>query len=118
MTELKGKIILVVEDNKTVNRQLTAILTKYGAIVLQAETGSEALEKAAEKPDMILMDVQMPGMNGYEATQIIKKTKDLENIPVIMLTGNKEGEDVENSIIYYVFLTNKICKGSVSIVRP
>lgn len=95
MSELEGKIILVVEDNKTINRQLTAILSKNGATVLQAKDGPEALEKAEGFPDLILMDIQMPGMDGYEVTRRIKAAEGLKHIPVIMLTGNTEEEDIE-----------------------
>jgi CheY-like chemotaxis protein len=98
MSELEGRTILVVEDNKTIRRQLSAILSKNGAVVLQASDGHEAVEKAAEMPDLILMDIQMPGMDGYEATRTIKETEGLRHIPIIMLTGNKEDEDIEQGM--------------------
>ena len=84
----KNKHILLVEDNELNSEIATEILTEYGFIVDTAENGAEALEKVStSKPgtyDLVLMDVQMPVMNGYEATKCIRKLKD----PALANIGN------------------------------
>ena len=95
----KNKHILLVEDNELNSEIATEILTEYGFIVDTAENGAEALEKVStSKPgtyDLVLMDVQMPVMNGYEATKCIRKLKDpaLANISILAMTANAFDED-------------------------
>lgn len=73
MADLDGKKILVVDDNKMIRRQLSAMLSKHGAQIFQASNGQDGFDVALAKiPDVILMDVQMPEMDGYEATTKIK----------------------------------------------
>jgi len=82
--------ILIVEDNK-INMLLAKTLVKKtlpNGTIFEAENGKEAVEKfGVLNPDLILMDVQMPIMNGYEATQEIRKTKKGKHVPIIALTG-------------------------------
>jgi len=99
--ELKGKIILVVEDNKTINRQLTLILSKHGALVIQAKDGLEAVGKAQnDKPDVILMDLLMPVMDGLTAIKSLRADPSTKEIPVIMLTGSKNSDDRDQCLAY------------------
>ncbi|MFV8376634.1 PAS domain S-box protein [Flavobacterium sp. LB1P71] len=95
---LSDKKILIVEDNK-INMLLAKTLVKRivsNCIILEAKDGNEAVEQyIKEKPDVILMDIQMPNKNGYEATDEIRKLKDSENVPIIAITagimvGDKE----------------------------
>ena len=93
--------LLLVEDNE-VNREIaTLILTEFGFKLDTAENGKVAYEKvAASKPgdfDAVLMDVQMPVMNGYEATAKIRalKNKQLAHIPIIAMTANAFTEDIQ-----------------------
>lgn len=96
MADLNGKKILIVEDNKMIRRQLFGMLSKYGAHVLQACDGQEGYGLAIEElPDIILMDVQMPLMDGYESTTRIRANDLSKRIPVIMLTGNREKDDIQ-----------------------
>jgi len=82
------KRILVVEDNEQNLYLATFILNKNGYEVIAARNGFEAIEKAkAEKPDMILMDMQLPEMDGYEATQRIKGIPELKHIPIVAVTS-------------------------------
>jgi two-component system, sensor histidine kinase len=87
-SNIAGKRILLVEDNN-LNRLLAkTILTEYGAIIIEAENGLEAVNMArTEYFDVILMDVQMPIMDGIKATQIIRKEINA-TVPIIALTAN------------------------------
>jgi two-component system, cell cycle response regulator DivK len=83
-----SKRILVVEDQEDNRRILHDLLTSAGYEVIQAENGKEALAAAArERPDLILMDIQLPLLDGYEATRRIKADPDLRAIPIIVVTS-------------------------------
>ncbi|MDJ1467843.1 hybrid sensor histidine kinase/response regulator [Xanthocytophaga flava] len=85
---LKGSKILLVEDNEFNRFLATTILTNYGAIVTEAINGAEAVRICAlQNFDLILMDIQMPEMNGYEATEYIRKSLQ-KSLPIIALTSN------------------------------
>ena len=95
--------LLLVEDNE-VNREIAMlILSEFGFTMDTAVNGKEAVDKiAASKPDeykLILMDVQMPVMNGYEASKAIRALPDkkLASIPIIAMTANAFAEDVQNA---------------------
>jgi two-component system cell cycle response regulator DivK len=83
-----GKKILVVEDNER-NRSLIAdVLTYHGYEVISAVNGEEGVKMALEHgPDLILMDVQMPVMNGHDALGILKANPETRNIKIIALTS-------------------------------
>lgn len=91
---LDGKRILAAEDNDINREILTEILTEYGAIIVPAVNGQEAVERFSESPafsfDVILMDLQMPVLDGYEATKRIRALKrpDSQTIPIFALTAN------------------------------
>jgi twitching motility two-component system response regulator PilH len=81
------KRILVVDDSPTERAYLQGLLVKKGYEVIIAESGEDGIAKAkSTKPDLILMDVVMPGLNGFQATRQITKDEDTKNIPVIMCT--------------------------------
>jgi twitching motility two-component system response regulator PilH len=80
--------ILVVDDSATNRHALTEMLARHGYKCSVAGSGKEAIEKAkAEKPDMILMDVVMPDMDGFQATRAITRDEATKHIPVIMCTS-------------------------------
>ena len=80
--------ILVVEDQEDNRRILRDLLTSVGYEVLEALTGEDGVTKAeAERPDLILMDVQLPCIDGHEATRQIKARPDLKDIPIITVTS-------------------------------
>jgi len=80
--------VLVVDDSKTELMFLTDLLQKNGMSVRTAEGADEALQRLADaKPDLILMDVVMPGQNGYQLTRSIRRTPDYAGIPIIMCTS-------------------------------
>jgi len=79
--------VLIVDDEPHI-RQLMSSVLSGDHVVLEAGSGEAAVDIArAEKPDLILMDIMMPGSDGYTACQEIKKDKTTQAIPIIMLTG-------------------------------
>jgi twitching motility two-component system response regulator PilH len=88
------KKILVVDDSPTERHVMVELLTKNGYQVVTAESGEEGVVKAkAEKPDLIIMDVVMPGLNGYQATRTITRDDETKNIPVLMCTSKGQETD-------------------------
>ena len=82
------KRILVVEDQEDNRQILRDLLTKNGYEIIEAENGEEALiavEK--QRPDLIVMDIQLPILDGYEATRRIKANPELRSIPIIVVTS-------------------------------
>ncbi len=85
---MSAKKILVVEDTEDNRQILRDLLSMAGYDMVEAHDGAEGVAKAAEhKPDLILMDIQMPVMDGYEATRRIKADPALRSIPVIAVTS-------------------------------
>jgi two-component system cell cycle response regulator DivK len=83
-----SKRILVVEDQADNRRILRDLLTSAGYEIIQAENGEEALAMVArDRPDLILMDIQLPLLDGYEATRRIKADPELRAIPIIVITS-------------------------------
>ena len=82
------KKILVVDDSPTERLALSEVLVRHGYQVVTADSGEEAVIKSkTEQPDLILMDVVMPGTNGYQATRTIVRDEQTRNIPVIICTS-------------------------------
>jgi twitching motility two-component system response regulator PilH len=80
--------ILLVDDSKTELHHLTDILSKRGYAVRTAENGEDAMRRLSEdKPDLILMDVVMPGQNGFQLTRAITRDPRFVDVPVIMCTS-------------------------------
>ena len=80
--------ILLVDDSKTELHHLTELLTKRGYAVRSAENGEDAMRRLGEeKPDLILMDVVMPGQNGFQLTRAITRDPRFSDVPVIMCTS-------------------------------
>jgi len=88
------KKILIVDDSPTDRQSLLEKLSKHGYQCVTAASGDEAIAKSkSEQPDLILMDVVMPGTNGYEATRAIAGDDATRHIPVIICTGRKQQSD-------------------------
>jgi two-component system, cell cycle response regulator DivK len=88
-----GKRILLVEDEED-NMQILRDLLASGYELVEAVNGEKALAAvAAQRPDLILMDIQLPIMDGYEATRRLKADPALRSIPVIAITSYAMGED-------------------------
>ena len=88
--------ILIVDDSPTEVHVLKGMLDKNGFDVLTAANGEEGIARAKkERPDLILMDVVMPEMNGFEACQELRRQEVTKTTPIIMVTTRGEGENVE-----------------------
>ncbi len=93
--------VLMVDDEERFRVTTAKILERKGFQVLLAESGEEALEKIKEKPDVVILDIRMAGMDGEEALAHIKKRN--PNIPVIMLTGHGELPSAERTLEHGAF---------------
>ncbi|HET97222.1 MAG TPA: response regulator transcription factor [Desulfurivibrio alkaliphilus] len=92
---MRRKTLLVVEDEEDILQLLSYTLTKAGFRVVLAQSGEEALEKLGGEPiDLALLDMMLPGINGQEVCQAIRRSERLKNIPVVMLTAKSEEDDI------------------------
>lgn len=94
---MMNKTILVIEDHEDNRRIMRDLLTSSGYEVIEAVTGEEGVTATETyRPDLILMDVQLPGLDGYEATRRIKANPNLQSIPIIVVTSYAlSGDDVK-----------------------
>ena len=89
MTDQKAPLILVVDDYQDAREMYAEYLQFSGFRVAEARNGNEAVEQAfALKPDLILMDLSLPGMDGWEATRRLKADATTKHIPIVALTGH------------------------------
>ncbi len=88
------KKILVVDDEPNIVKLVSFILANNGYDVLEASSGAEGIKKAkAEKPDLIVLDVMMPKMDGFEAARKLRADKATSSIPILMLSSKAQFED-------------------------
>lgn len=86
--------ILIVDDSPTERYFLSDILIKNGFSVSTAENGEDAMQKIkADKPQLILMDIVMPGQNGFQVTRAITRDPDTQDVPVIICTSKGQETD-------------------------
>ena len=91
--------VLLAEDNQESYEMLSEYLEAGGYHVIRARDGNEAIRIAREQhPDIILMDIQMPEMDGLEATRVLKEDQDLGQIPIVALTALAMGGDRERCL--------------------
>ena len=91
--------VFLVEDNEMNRDMLTRRLTKKGYDVTTAEDGQEAVDKIGDvKPDIVLMDMSLPRMDGLEATRRIKTHPELGAVPVVVLTANATTNDRDDAM--------------------
>ena len=91
--------VLVAEDEQDILELIRFTLEFNGFEVVTASNGAEAVEKARQtKPDLILLDVRMPKMTGYEACQALKATPDTQGIPVVFLSARGQEADVKHGL--------------------
>ncbi len=92
--------ILVAEDETDIRELIAFSLINIGGFdVVKAKNGAEAVEKAkAEQPDLILMDVRMPQMTGYEACAELKKIPETQEIPVVFLSAKGQDQEIQQGL--------------------
>jgi two-component system cell cycle response regulator DivK len=96
---MAGERILLVEDNMVNRRMAEFLLKSKGLVVIEAVTGVEAIELArTERPDLIIMDLQLAGMDGFEATRAIKADPLTRHIPVVAMTAYAMSGDRERAL--------------------
>lgn len=94
-----AKKILIVEDDKFLRELITRKLDNEGYMVVEAVDGEEGLKKASEeKPDLILLDLILPGIDGFEVLTQIKQNNNLASIPVIILSNLGQREEIEKGL--------------------
>jgi CheY-like chemotaxis protein len=94
-----GKTVLLVEDNEDNRIVYSTILQHFGYRVMEALNGEEGIAKArAERPDLILMDISIPIIDGWEATQVLKRDPETRSIPIIALTAHALASDREKAM--------------------
>ena len=90
------KRVLVVDDSTTETYQISSILSKHGYEVVSADTGERGVAIAkTEAPDLVLMDIVMPGINGFQATRQLNRDPKTKSIPVVMVTTKNQDSDRE-----------------------
>jgi twitching motility two-component system response regulator PilH len=86
--------ILIVDDSPTETYRFREILERHGHQVLEATNGADGVATArAEQPDLVLMDVVMPGLNGFQATRQLSKGEDTAHIPIVIVTTKDQETD-------------------------
>jgi two-component system alkaline phosphatase synthesis response regulator PhoP len=93
---MEPKRILIADDEEDLVTTLQFALEKKGYVCLTAYDGKEALNKAkSENPDLIVLDIMMPKMNGYEVSRLLKFDIRFKHIPIVMLTARTQEKDKE-----------------------
>ncbi len=86
--------ILIVDDSRTAIAVLKKTFAPTGYDILSASDGEEGIEMAKlHRPDLILMDIIMPGLNGFQATRILRKDADTQDIPIVIISGNEQATE-------------------------
>ena len=86
--------VLIVDDSSTLREMISGLLIKAGMTVLEATDGVEAKEKiAANPPDLVILDIVMPNMNGYELCRWVKSNPETETVPVVICSSKNEDFD-------------------------
>ncbi len=94
------KSILVIDDNESVRSVVTTVLTNSGFVVREATSGESAIQMVlAEKPDLIISDVRMPGMDGHHLLSAIRELQSTATIPFILMTGSASHDDFRRGMI-------------------
>jgi DNA-binding response OmpR family regulator len=91
--------ILVVDDEPTLVRLMEFILAKQGHTMLVATNGEDAIARAREeKPDLILLDIMMPRVDGYQVARTIRADEEIKSTPIIMLSAKAQDEDIQKGM--------------------
>lgn len=124
---MSGQKILIVDDDYDTRTVVKTILVGSGYHVEEAASGQEALDALENfDPELIVLDVMMPGMSGYDVVVHLKQKPETQNIPIIMLTAKSEPEDLitgykDYAVDYYIpkpFTTRQLLSGIELIIGP
>ncbi len=108
--KLSMKSILVIDDTEEVRNLIATVLTNYGFTVREAANGKMGIEMiAAEKPDLVICDINMPAMGGYETLTAVRESSDTATIPFILMTG---------SVSHDGFRRGMVCGADDYLVKP
>lgn len=103
-------LILIVDDEDIIRSLLRLTLVRAGYDVVEAGSGAEGVSKVQEqKPDLVLLDVMMPGMDGFAVCQQLRQDSDLDDIPIIMLSARKDARSRQQS---------KECGANAYLTKP
>jgi len=98
-TRRRSNRILIVDDNRDNRELVVKVLARHGYEIIEAENGEKAMEMVAgQPPDLILMDISLPGLNGYEVTRRLKERQESHHIPIIALTAHAMKGDREKAL--------------------
>lgn len=90
----KGALVMVVDDSATIRAVIGKMLVQDGHVVLKAADGESALAMAREKsPDLIFLDIVMPGMNGFAVLRALRRDPQTHHIPIVMISGNLQATE-------------------------
>ncbi|MFX0172860.1 MAG: response regulator [Candidatus Hodarchaeota archaeon] len=95
----KKPVILIVDDEPDSLLYLRTVLEKEGYIIYEASTGEEALQMTRQKPDLILMDIRMPQMDGFQVCEQLKQDIDYHHIPIILFSALLTEQQIEQGSI-------------------
>ncbi|UCG26233.1 MAG: response regulator [Chloroflexota bacterium] len=99
MTESAIPSVLIVDDEPTARTMLRLILVRAGFEVIEAQDGSEALEEVRrEMPDVMLLDIMMPGIDGFEVCEILRADDETADLPIIMLSARADAQSVNRGL--------------------
>ena len=91
--------ILVVDDEPALLRLMEFVLERQGYVMITATNGEEALEAArSNRPDLIVLDIMMPKLDGYQVAEALRADTELSRIPIIMLSAKAQDEDIERGV--------------------
>jgi pilus assembly protein CpaE len=90
---MSGETILVIDDDTQTRDLIALMLRRQGFTILEAATGKEGLEKATAVPDLILLDLMMPDIDGLEVTRRLRAEKETRTVPIIMFTAKSLMDD-------------------------
>lgn len=94
------KKVLIVEDNQDNRELVVKVLKRSGYITVEAEDGEQAIEKAmSDKPDLILLDISLPKLDGYEVAARLKGMEEFQEIPIVAFTAHAMKGDREKVIV-------------------
>ena len=119
------KKVLVVDDDVFIRRMIEIRLKAADVNVIEAENGEEAVEKTiSERPDLIIMDIMMPRMDGFQACEAIRSNTEISGTPILMLTARGQQIDLEKAmalgILEYItkpFSPKELAKKVVKILN-